>query len=220
MAQFAASSLERMSGFNTRSIVHMLDGFALAGVFDHAFFNEALQELVRRNEPDSVSRSNQLSRVMFCLALEFPDFVQRASRPVQVLLEQNQKPFQGNEGSEHLELLREALEELSLNVAMGASKGPYVFNARVFYTGSFGRRRLGLDLICDAQICPLTRVPLGATRLKRRHARAMGWDTVVLRRRDWVKLNSSNRVVALRQALVAHVSRRSGVLEELREGSH
>eukprot|EP00916_Digyalum_oweni_P011700 GHVL01019465.1.p1 GENE.GHVL01019465.1~~GHVL01019465.1.p1 ORF type:complete len:702 (+),score=160.29 GHVL01019465.1:48-2153(+) len=194
--QICDAALEKGDIFTAKQIIDLLDGFVLAGFYRYDIFEDFLKRLITSNEKVTRIRQAQLSRIMFSIALEFPEFVRETPKSLHILLERYQNPFQLVLERIFHRTLRLCFEHLSLDFELLKQKGPYTFDAKIKLNEKdskrIGFRRIGLDLVSEASICIFTNELLGLGRLKQRHTELMGWKPVHIRRNTWLNLKTLN----------------------------
>ncbi|KAF4676189.1 hypothetical protein FOL47_006580 [Perkinsus chesapeaki] len=179
---------------STRQICNILNGFIIRQVKldETAFVEVVIQGNVHDEQHISKVHETQMARVMFGLILEHPEFMDHAAETQRLLINR----FSNHDITDH-RLLRQY--HLDLAVALEAlgcdgghatlvKEGPYCFDAVVSHQG----RRIGIQVLGDSHICPVTGSLLGPIRSLRRHCeKYLGLDRVVfVKRRVWAGLPS------------------------------
>merc|ERR1712194_740772 len=105
----------------------------------------------------------------------------------------------------HHDELALCAKALSVPAKVCRRKGPYLVDLHVpLPASSAGKANgLALDLVAEAEICPLTSELLGPTRMRQRQLAQMRWTYLGLSRKEWMALPSSEARVAVLEGLLS-----------------
>ncbi|KAF4697097.1 hypothetical protein FOZ60_011770 [Perkinsus olseni] len=195
--RIAKRAIQVRRAFSTRQICNILNGFIASGHYHQELFVALMAEFYRSGnigDEQHIAKPHltQMSRVMFGLILEHPEFVDHATETQRLLMNR----FSNNDITDHRPLrqyhldLAVALEALGCDggYATLVKEGPYCFDAVVSHQG----RRVGVQVLGDSHICPVTGSLLGSIRCSRRHCeKYLGLTRVIfVKRRVWSGLPS------------------------------
>ncbi|KAK2196575.1 hypothetical protein BdWA1_001822 [Babesia duncani] len=170
MDAIVKKSLQVLSGFTLSQVVCILDGCVVLGHFDKVAFNgylKAITNFSEDNPPDHLL--NQLNRIMYCIRLEHPRFLEDISTSNMSLINQYQGPFLITSHKKCESLLFECLNEMQVEFER---HGKIDFNT-------------SMDVLTEASFCPISGSILGAPKMKKRHIEKLGYRHYQIRKKDW-----------------------------------
>lgn len=197
------SIIKRVNNTSLDSIIALLDGFALLGLYDEEAITLLLSRYCQLDPNANIAQQTRMCRAMVTLLLEAPEIIKALPRSSQLVVERYQKRFEAKPKRSFHVHLSNCLKQLDVGFEVHFTEGPLSFDALISRRpGRLNQSRIGVDLLGPQHFCPVTSEILGHARLKRRLSQRQNIELIPINRLKWAKLaTEEERIEHLSKAL-------------------